>query len=84
MDNVTVSVFGVPIETTTKLWEEFNAWQKDIEEKTVGFIPDGRLKVGIIGGNLSLEITPTSLGTIYVVKDSYTKTQFNLTDFSCW
>lgn len=79
-----INIFGVSIKTTHELSEKFKTWLTEIEEKTSGRNPDGSFKTGIIGGNLSLQITPTNLGTIYLVKDSYTKTEFNLTDFGSW
>lgn len=77
-------IFGVKIDTTKEKWNEYVSWRDKINEELSEPNPDGSFKGGAIGGNFTLEITPTGLGYIYVVKDSYTKTEINLTDFGNW
>jgi hypothetical protein len=81
---VTYKIFGVKIDTTEEKWNEFVAWSNDINKRLSEPNADGSFKGGAIGGNFTLELTPTGLGMIYVVKDSYTKTEIDLTDFGSW
>lgn len=81
---MTYKIFGVKIDTTEEKWNEYSSWRDKIIEELSEPNTDGSSKGGAIGGNFTLELTPTSLGMIYVVKDSYTKTEMNLTDFGSW
>ena len=40
--------------------------------------------IGAIGGRLRYEFTPTSLGTVLKVTDSFSKTQIDVTDYKSW
>lgn len=55
----------------------------EIFEKYLDFINKG-VHYGAIGGRFSLEITPTSVGKIYIIKDNLDKTELNITDFGSW
>ena len=81
---MTYKIFGIKVDTTPEKWEEYIKWQIEIINDLCQPNSDGSFKGGAIGGNFTLEITPTSLGNIYVVKDSYTKTEINLTNFDNW
>lgn len=39
---------------------------------------------GAIGGEISYEFSPTSLGDVLVVKNSVTGDELNVTDYDCW
>ena len=64
----------VEFEVTDEIYEEYKNF---ISNKPNAYY-------GMIGGRFSLEITPTSMGNIYVLKDDLEKTKLNLTDFDCW
>ena len=43
-----------------------------------------KVTIGAIGGRYTYCYTPTSIGTIVIVKDSVTNTQIDLTDYDEW
>lgn len=67
-----------------------NEWYQSLvpEIKASQKIPDhlgqGEPYYGAIGGGLSYSFTPTSLGTIIVVKESLTGKELNVTDALDW
>jgi len=72
---IEVEIFGIKFETTKDLYAQYEQ-----------FIEDNQLpleKIGAIGGEFTLEITPTSLGNVYCV--SHTNgNKINLTPFETW
>lgn len=48
------------------------------------FQTEGVPYYGAIGGGLTYSFTPTSLGTVVVVKEMITGEEINLTDFDSW
>lgn len=65
-----INVFGVEIETTNKVASEFDSWRESVELEYAG----------AIGGEFTLKITPTSIGTIYEMEHA-NGSKFALTDW---
>jgi hypothetical protein len=79
--------------------ETFNKWAEEQKKKVIAIQkesikdPDPFYKMcwelgfpyaGAIGGHFSFRFTDTSIGTVVVAIDNFTKEECNLTDFSCW
>jgi hypothetical protein len=44
----------------------------------------GEVYAGVSGGNLTFEITPTGLGTVFKVRESVTGEAIDLSDYDTW
>lgn len=76
------AVGAAPTGSTTftidpKTQKEINKWIKREDKKT-------NRDFGSIGGHITYEFTPTSIGVVIVVRHSITKASHNFTDFSTW
>lgn len=47
-------------------------------------IGDGEPYYGAVGGGLTYCFTPTSLGTVFIVREHFTGLELNLTDYDSW
>lgn len=68
--------YGLSYPTSKKLAAGYRKWLKRIN--------NDKQYAGAIGGRLTFEITPTSLGLVVVVSDAISGTKFNLTDYEGW
>lgn len=74
-DLTTVKLFGIEIETTNEKWKQYQDFVKENELPLE--------KLGTIGGEWTLSITPTSIGNIYIVKH-VNGNEFDLTVYEAW
>ena len=74
-DSVEIDIYGVKVETTKSKYKEYNKFLKKNNLPLE--------KLGAIGGEYTLCITPTSLGNIYVVKHS-NGNEIDLTNYGVW
>lgn len=63
--------------------KKINEWD-DIQREKMPKDEFGNLVIGAIGGYLTYEFTPTSLGHIVKIYNSVTKERLDLTDYSSW
>lgn len=68
-------VHGIMINVDKNKYVEYLDWKKKVQLPLE--------KIGTIGGEFTYSITPTSLGSIYVVTHSSGK-KFDLTNYDLW
>lgn len=67
-----------------KAVEKQRAEMQDPDEVYLGFWEMGYPYHGAIGGEITIEVKPTSLGDIVVAKYPYLNEEINLTEYSTW
>lgn len=78
---LTIAEVGVIDDWVKSLEPEILAIQK---QSGLGSYGDGQPYYGAVGGGLTYSFTPTSLGTIVVVKESTTGKELNVSDACGW
>ena len=97
LKSVAFIVNGVKHELDEAQVAKLNKWLADLADKidekhrragkeflVERFKSEGKVYVGVSGGNLTYLITPTSIGTVFNVSDSITGENIDLTDYDNW
>jgi len=76
-------------EVTEKQQEKLRRWLEEIKPDVMKLSkpdPFGENEpyYGAIGGGLTYEFTPTGIGDILIVRETYTQKTLNLTDYDSW